>query len=167
MVQGYAASNRNIRTKDRYDTHRTRIDDDVISLTNSLMSYDLKTVYAILGAQLAQIERPHHAFQTAKMLGFASGLDVPKISIDYVSEGHECIKLFWPKIVPPVCRWWKSNRGKGGDELMKEICAIITYVLPLPYNLIQGVISLIGVVLVKNGLDNLCIQKVGQVPEPI
>ena len=114
MVLGYAASNRNIRMKDRYDTHRTRIDNDVISLTNSLMSYDLKTVYAILGAQLAQIERPHHAFQTAKMLGFASGLDVPKISIDYVSEGHECIKLFWPKIVPPVCRWWKSNRGKGG-----------------------------------------------------
>jgi hypothetical protein len=49
---------------------------------------------------------------------------------------------------------------------MKEICAIITYVLPLPYNLIQGVISLIGVILVKNGLDKLCIQKVGQVPEP-
>jgi hypothetical protein len=166
MVQGYAASKPSTRIKDRYATHRTRIDDDLISLTNSLMSYDLKTVYAILGAQLAQIERPYHAFQTAKMLGFASGLDVPKISIDYVYEGHECIKIFWPKIVPPICRWWKNNRGKRGDELMKEICAIITYVLPLPYNLIQGVISLIGVVLVKNGLDKLCVQKVGQVPEP-
>jgi hypothetical protein len=142
------------------------MDDDVISLTNSLMSYDFKTVYAILGAQLAQIERPYHAFQTAKMLGFASGLDVPKISLDYVYEGYEWMKLFWPKIVPPICRWWKNNRGKGGDDLMKEICAIITYVLPLPYNLIQGVISIMGVVLVKNGLDRLCVQKVGYVPEP-
>ena len=166
MVQGNAASNRNAKLRDRYTTHRSRIDDDVISLTNSLMSYDFKTVYAVLGAQLAQIERPYHAFQTAKMLGFASGLDVPKIPFDYVSEGYECMKLFWPKIVPPICRWWKNNRGKGGDELMKEICAIITYVLPLPYNLIQGVISLIGVVLIKNGLDRLCLQKVGYVPEP-
>jgi hypothetical protein len=166
MVKGHGGFGRNTSTKDKYYTHRIRIDNEVISLTNSLLNHDLKTVYAILGAQLAQIEHPYHAFQTAKMLGYAPGLDVPKISIDYVSEGFESMKLFWPRIVPPVCRWWKNNRGKEGEELMKEICAIITYVLPLPFNLIQGIISLLGVVLVKNGLDKLCIQKVGQLPEP-
>jgi hypothetical protein len=38
--------------------------------------------------------------------------------------------------------------------------------LPLPYNLVQGVISLIAVIFIKNGLDKLCVQKNGQVPEP-
>lgn len=165
MVQGYAAE-RNTKLRDRYTTHRTKIDEDVISLATSLLSYDLKTSYAVLGAQLTQIDRPYHAFQTAKMLGFAAGLDVPRISIDYVSEGHEFMKGFWPKMVPPVCRWWKNNRGKEGNELMREICAIITYVLPLPYNLVQGIISLIAVIFIKNGLDKLCVQKNGQVPEP-
>ncbi len=158
--------NRNPKLKDRYTTHRVKIDEDIISLTTSLLSYDTRTAYAVLGAQLAQIERPFHAFQTIKMLGFGAGLDVPRISMDYVLEGYDFLRTFWPKMVLPICSWWQHNKGKEGKELMKEVCAIITYLLPLPYNLIQGVISIIAVIVVKNGLDKLCTNKNGRPPEP-
>jgi hypothetical protein len=70
-------------------------------------------------------------------------------------------------MVIPICRWWQQNKGKEGKHLMKEICAIVTYILPQPYNLIQGIISIVAVIIMKNGLENLCLNnKVQHPPEP-
>src|SRR6478609_4217154 len=84
-------------TRNRYTTHMLKIDDDIASIIMSLLNYDMKTSYAVLGVQLSQIEHPYLAFQTTKMLGFAAGLNVPKVSIDYISEGYDFLKDLWPK----------------------------------------------------------------------
>ncbi len=148
--------------RNRYTTHMLKIDDDIASIIMSLLGYDMNASYAVLGVQLSQIERPYLAFQTAKMLGFATGLDVPKSSIDYVSEGYDFIKKLWPKIIPPVCRWWQNNKGRQGKELIKGTSGVITYVLPPPYNLIQGLVSIVAVIVIKYGLDKICAQKSSQ-----
>lgn len=166
-MQSKGGFTRNTKLKDKYSTHRTGIDEDISSLVISLLNYDIKTSYAALGAQLAQIDRPLHALQMVKMAGLATGLDVPKISIDYTFEGYEFVRIFWTKMVIPICRWWQQNKGKEGKHLMKEICAIVTYILPQPYNLIQGIISILAVIIMKNGLENLCLNnKVQHPPEP-
>jgi len=158
---------RNPKSSIKYTTHRVGIDENISSLIISLMDYDIKISYAALGAQLAQIDRPFHALQIVKMAGFATGFDVPRISIDYVLEGYEFVRVFWSKMIIPICKWWQRNKGKEGKQLMKEICAIVTYILPQPYNLIQGVISILAVIIMKNGLEKLCLNKIiQQPPEP-
>jgi hypothetical protein len=143
-----------------------KIDDDIASIIMSLLNYDMKTSYAVLGVQLSQIEHPYLAFQTTKMLGFAAGLNVPKVSIDYISEGYDFLKTLWPKLIPPICRWWQTNKGRERKELVKGTCGVITYVLPPPYNLIQGLVLIISVIVIKYGLDKICIHKTIQPPYP-
>ena len=153
-------------TRNRYTTHMLKIDDDIASIIMSLLNYDMKTSYAVLGVQLSQIEHPYLAFQTTKMLGFAAGLNVPMVSIDYISEGYDFLKNLWPKLIPPICRWWQTNKGRERKELVKGTCGVITYVLPPPYNLIQGLVLIISVIVIKYGLDKICIHKTIQPPYP-
>ena len=163
-INGYI---RNPKLSNKYTTHRIGIDEDISSLVISLLDYDIKTSYAALGAQLAQIDRPFHALQIVKMAGFATGFDVPRISIDYAREGYEFVRVFWSKMIIPICKWWQRNKGKERKQLMKEISSIVTYILPQPYNLIQGVISILAVIIMKTGLENLCLNKIiQQPPEP-
>lgn len=117
----------------------------------------LDELYLSLGCHLRAIETAVDRYLRVYFRTNVGVLGLPQDAVEeYRRRGYDFVAANWSSLRSEACRWHQDNPGVHGRAQIVGLAARLTPVLPPPWNEFPSVGAVIGVILIRAGLDNVC-----------
>lgn len=79
--------------------------------------YSVDDVFAVLGMELDAVE----ALEKPKSfdMWMVAGVDMAEMKDSFERKGRRWLAKYWDALVANACDWWKDNRDKVGESLLR------------------------------------------------
>ena len=118
--------------------------------------------------ELAEIENPYLAIKSLQSTFPTIKLELT-VATDFKVKAYDFIKRFWKDILTESCAWWNEHKNdkqtsNEGQDIIKGVGDHLKKAIPSPWNIMGGILAIITVIVLRGGLDAMCIEKPSEPP---